>query len=165
MDKQYSNNNYTNTKCQIKLNGKLSRPFDEALGCRQGMIKSSDHYKAYIAPGLDALEDSMLGYWIGPICVSVSGVADDVYLLTDNPYKLQQLLVLANHYGRRYRITYGASKTKITITGSKVDMAYYKDVTTWKMDGEVVEVVDVNEHLGLVVSGERERKREMSTTG
>lgn len=160
---QYSYNNYSNTKCHIKRNGELSRAFDEELGVRQGVIRSSDHYKTYVGPGLDTLDQSNLGYRIGPICVSVSPVADDLYLLSDKPGKLQQLLHLASHYGDRYRIKYGASKTKITVTGSNIDIDYYKSVKPWKMDGEVVDVVDNNDHLGLVVSGEREEEKNINT--
>ena len=159
---QYSNNSYANTKCHIKKNGELSRAFVEELGVRQGMIRSSDDYKTYVSPVLDTLDQSNLGYWVGPICVSVSPVADDLYLLSDNPHKLQQLLLLAGHYGNRYRIKYGANKTKITVTGSKIDMEYYKSTKPWKMDGEVVEVVDNNEHLGLIASGEREEEKNIN---
>ena len=159
---QYSNNNYTNTKCHIKRNGEISRAFEEELGVRQGVPRSSDHYKTYVSPCLDTIDASRLGYWIGPICVSVAPVADDVYLLSDKPDKLQQLMFLAGHYGDRYRIKYGANKTKITVTGSKIDMDYYESVTPWKMDGKTVEVVKNNEHLGLVVSGERSEEKNIN---
>ena len=33
---QYSYNSYQNTRCQIKLDGQLSKPFEEELGVRQG---------------------------------------------------------------------------------------------------------------------------------
>ena len=94
--------------------------------------------------------------------MSVAPVADDVYLLSDKPDKLQQLMFLAGHYGDRYRIKYGANKTKITVTGSRIDMEYYKSTTPWKMDGDIVEVVDDNEHLGLVVSGERPEEKNIN---
>ena len=62
-------------------------------------------------------------------------------------------------YAKRYRLRYGASKTKITITGSNIDMRYYSEVNPWTLDGERVNVVSDNEHLGLVVSGEREEEK------
>ena len=36
---------------------------------------------------------------------------------------------------------------------------YFKEMSTWTMDDEKVEVVENNEHLGLVVSGEREEEK------
>ena len=51
----------------------------------------------------------------------VTGVADDDFLMSEDPIKLQGLIDIAEHYGKRYRITYGASKTKITVSGSEID--------------------------------------------
>ena len=91
--------------------------------------KSSDHYKIYIAPLLDTLDNSNLGVWIGNINVGVSGVADDVYLMSDKQTKLQAQMDIASHYVKMYRIRYGASKTKVTVVGSEIDRKYFQDVT------------------------------------
>ena len=48
---------------------------------------------------------------------------------------------------------FGADKTKVTITGSRQDMSYYKDINLWSLDGEPLAVTEDNEHLGLIVSG------------
>ena len=141
------------------MEGKLSRTIDEELGVLQGKIKSSDHYKIFVSPALESLDSSHLGYQLGPVCVGVSGVADDVYLISDMQDKLQQLISIAAHYGARYRTKYGASKTKITVTGSKVDMEYYAEVKPWTMEGTTIDVVSENEHLGLIVSGEKEEEK------
>ena len=85
--------------------------------------------KVYIAPLLDILEKSDLGVWIGPINVSVSGVADDCYLMSSTQSGLQGLIDIAEHYGERYKIKYGAAKTKITVIGSDIDMEYFSDTT------------------------------------
>ena len=90
---QASHYSYQNSLTKIKMKGHLSRDITEDLGVKQGRNKSSDHYKIYIAPLLDTLDSANLGVWVGPVNVSVSGVADDVYL-----------------YGRMYRIEYGALK-------------------------------------------------------
>ena len=57
------------------------------------------------------------------------------------------------HYGRRYRLTFGASKTKVTITGSKQDMSYCQDIPIWSLDGKKLAVTVDNDHLVLIVSG------------
>mgnify|MGYP003326027405 FL=1 len=88
------------------MNGQLSRPIGETLGVKQGNCKSSDHYTSYNKPVLDTIEDASLGIWIGPINTGVSGVADDDFLMSDDPVKLQGLIDIAEHYGKRYRITY-----------------------------------------------------------
>merc|ERR1712015_167808 len=112
---------YQDSLSKIKMNGELSRSIQETLGVKQGNSKSSDHYIAYNQPVLDTLDHASLGVWIGPVNTGVSGVADDDFLMSDDPVKLQGLIDIAEHYGIRYRITYGASKTKITVTGSDID--------------------------------------------
>ena len=77
----------------------------------------------------------------------------------DNQTNLQALLKIAAHYGKMYRIEYGASKTKITVVGSEIDSNYYKDVSPWKMNHEIVKVVEDNEHLGQIVSGKRQEEK------
>ena len=44
-------------------------------------------------------------------------------------------------------------KTKVTFTGSKHDMQYYKDLSLWTLNSEKLSVEENNEHLGLIVSG------------
>ena len=148
-----SHYSYQNSQSQIKMNGQLSRPINEILGVKQGHIRSSDHYTVYNGPVLDTLENATLGVWIGSVNTGVTGVADDDFLMSDDPTKLQGLIEIAEHYGKRYRITYGASKTKITVSGPEIDRVYYRDTTPWRMGDSIIKVVEDNEHLGQVVSG------------
>ena len=147
-----SYHSYENSLSKIKMNGQLSKEFKGKSCVKQGHINSSDHYKIYINPALETLDLSFLGIWIGPINVSGTGVADDLYLTSSSQSKLQALLDIASHYGNRYRIVYGASKTKITVVGSTIDMKYFSDTTPWTMDNERVKVVEDNDHLGRIVS-------------
>ena len=154
-----SHHSYQNSRSKIKMKGKLSSEFEEKLGVKQGHINSSDHYKVYINSALETLDVSNLGVWIGPVNVSATGVADDLYLTSDTKSKLQALLDIASHYGYRYKIKYGASKTKITVVGSQIDMQFYSDTKPWIMDGEQVKVVDNNDHLGQIVSGNKQEEK------
>ena len=150
---QYSNNTYKNTVSQVKQNGMLGRQFSEYKGTRQGDKRAAGHFKSYIKPCLLAANFSELGFWIGAICVTCVCVADDTYVLSGDPRQLQGAIDIVAHYGRRYRVIFGADKTKVTVTGSKVDMLYYKDINMWSLDGNPLPVTDDNEHLGLIVSG------------
>ena len=49
-----------------------------------------------------------------------------------------------SHYGKIYRITYGAAKTKVTVVGSEIDRKYFHDVKAWTMDNSTVLVVEDN---------------------
>ena len=156
---QYNKNYYRNTETKIKMNGKVSQKLTENLGVGQGKIRSSDHYKIYINPVLETLENANLGINIGPINVGISCVADDLYLLSDDQVKLQGLLDISQHYGQLYRIKYGASKTVISVVGSKLDMKFFEDVKPWHMDSLPVSVREDNDHLGLIISGLREEEK------
>ena len=156
---QYSNNIYQNTDSCIKMEGKLGRRFRTYKGSRQGHVKASGHFKAYINPCLTAANKSNLGFNIGPICVTAVCVADDAYVLSDCPRKLQGAINIVGHYGKRYRVVFGASKTKAVITGSKIDMQYYQDIKMWKLYDEKIDVSEDNEHLGIIVSGQEEETK------
>ena len=150
---QYSRNTYQNTVSHIKQDGKLGRQFREFKGARQGHKRASGHFKSYINPCLTTANSSNLGFWIGPICVSCVCVADDTYILSGTPRNLQALIDIVGHYSKRYQVVFGADKTKVTITGSKKDMDYYKDINIWYLHGEPLQVAEDNDHLGLIVSG------------
>ena len=150
---QYSNNTYQNTVSHIKQQGKLSRQVTEHKGQRQGHKRAAGNFKSYINPCLTTASSSQLGFWIGPICVTCLCVADDTYGVSNDPRKLQAIINIIAHYGKRYRLTFGPDKTKITVTGSRQDMAYYKDINLWSLGGVTLPVTEDNDHLGLVVSG------------
>ena len=150
---QYSKCTYRNTECHIKLNGKLSRKVVENKGNRQGHVRASGHFKVYINPCLLSLNSSNLGFFLGLLCITSVCVADDAYLLSSTPSGLQSAINTISHYAKRYQLQFNANKTKIVVTGSKIDMAYYKETSPWTLNGERIEVVDNNEHLGLIVAG------------
>ena len=155
----YSKNTYKNTECHMKVDDYLSRLVEEYKGNRQGHVRASGHFKVYINPCLLSLKSSKLGFNLGPLCTTAVCVADDAYLLSDSPSGMQGALDLISHYAKRYQLRFNAEKTKIVVTGSKLDMSFYKDTTPWTLNGEVVKVVDTNEHLGLLVSGAEEEQQ------
>ena len=149
---QYSRNIYQNTFCNIKQDGKLSREFQEHKGSRQGHKRASGHFKTYVNPCLTAANSAGLGFYIGSMFCVVC-VADDTYILSGDPRSLQALVDIIGHYGKRYRLTFGADKTVVTVTGSKHDILYYQDINIWSLYGEKLAVKEDNSHLGLIVSG------------
>ena len=56
-------------------------------------------------------------------------------------------------------MVFNASKTKAVVTGSKHDMEYFKKIKPWTLNGDSIDVVDTNDHLGLVVSGWNEEPK------
>ena len=43
--------------------------------------------------------------------------------------------------------------------GSELDKQYFKDILRWTMDGERVEVVENNEHLGQIISDVQQEQK------
>ena len=150
---RYSKHTYENTDCHIKMHDKISRKIHEHKGNRQGHVKASGHFKVYVNPCLKSLQNSNLGFQLGPLTVPVVCVAEDAYLLANTTSSLQALLDIMTHYANKYQLKFNAEKTKIVVTGSKPDMAFFKDIAPWTINGEKINVVDSNEHLGLVVAG------------
>ena len=72
---------------------------------------------------------------------------------------MQSALDIINFFGKRYRIVFNADKTKLVVTGSKIDMNYYQDISPWSLNGEKIAVVEENNHLGLIVSGLHEEEK------
>ena len=56
--------------------------------------------------------------------------------------KMQGLIDIIGHYGKRYRLIFGADKTKVTITGSKHEI--YQDINMWSLYGEKLKVSEDN---------------------
>ena len=92
-------------------------------------------------------------------------MADDTYILSDQPRNLQALIDIVGHYGRRYRLVFGADKTKITVTGSKHDMEYYQSINIWTLYDKNLTVEENNDHLGLIVSGIDEESKNVHKKG
>ena len=86
-------------------------------------------------------------------------VADDTYLCAGSPSALQAALNIVSYFGKKYRIIFNADKTKLVVTGSRIDMEYCRKVSHWTLDGTPIAVHETNEHLGLVVAGVNEEQR------
>ena len=134
------------------LNAVSSRTVS-SVGLRQGHVRESVHYKAYINPCLSVLNNSKLGFYIGPICVTAVSVADDINLLSSSPSSLQAALDLVSFFTRRYRIIFNTDKTKLVVTGSQIVMDYYQNINRCSLNNDPITVSEDNEHIGLIVSG------------
>ena len=82
-----------------------------------------------------------------------------MYLLSDSQSGLQAALNITAHHALRYHQRFNPSKTNAVVVGSKIDMAYFKDISPWTLYGKKLNVVETNEHLGLLVSGLNEEQK------
>ena len=115
---------------------------------RHPNVLASGHFKAYVNSCLLSLRNSNLGFELGPLTVTEVCVAFDAYLLATSPSGMQAALDIMSHYAKRYQLRFNADKTKIVVTVSKIDMTFFKETKPWKVNGEELNVVDCNDHLG-----------------
>ena len=81
-------------------------------------MRVSGHFKVYKNSCLISLNSSSLGYDLGPFTT---------YLLSNSPIGLQGALNIMSQYANQHQLKFNAGKTKIVVTGSKIDIAYYKE--------------------------------------
>ena len=80
--------------------------------------------------------------------------------------KPKDIIIYLHRYiiiGKRYRIVFNADKTKLVVTGSQIDMDYYREVSPWTLNGEQISVTEDNEHLSRVVSGRDEDEKNIDS--
>ncbi|CAC5425417.1 unnamed protein product [Mytilus coruscus] len=104
---------HKNTSCSIKWKNQLSQEFKVYQGVKQGGLLSADLYKLYIEDLLSLYENSTLGCKIGNININAVACADDIALLSDNPYDLQILVNHALQYSQLHYYTLQPQKSVV----------------------------------------------------
>ena len=76
-------------------------------GVRQGGVWSPTAYKIFINPLLDTLERNQLGAYLGIHYCGTPTVADDVTLISNDPYELQSMIDIQTSHAnsKRYLIS------------------------------------------------------------
>ena len=127
-------------------------------GLEQGGKNSSEFYKVYNNEQVETAQQSKLGVHLGgahPQVISAIAQADDVCLLTNDIFSLQNLLQLSLSYCKKYHVTLSAEKTKLQVFSNKAtwQQAYYDSVISpMNIDGESLAFVNETEHVGLIRS-------------
>ena len=135
---------YKGLESFVKWEGKLSEPFSERQGVRQGGIWSPTAYKHFLNPLLDSIAQSRLGLQIGSIFAGLVAVADDLLFMADNEEEMQCQLNVQGNYAGEERYNVSETKTK--------SMLYNKtcnQYSVFTMNGNDIEVVNSYKHLGL----------------
>ena len=85
--------------------------------------------------------------------VASIGQADDVALVSNDPHKLQGLILLAMQYASNYHIKMVPEKTKLlcyTPQGQEVDTRYWKSVSPIFMNSVKIPFTEEAEHVGIL---------------
>ena len=144
------------TVCEWRTH--LMGPISDLWGLEQGGKNSSDLYKVYNNDQLKAAQDSQLGVDLGgdvPLTISAIGQADDVALVSNDIFSLQNLLHLSLKYCERHHVTLRAEKTKLQVFSNKqTELASYyaKVVSPLTMGDTYLSFVEDAEHVGILRS-------------
>ena len=147
-----------NRRTICEWDGQLMGPICDTWGLEQGGKNSSDFYKVYNNIQLDVAQDSELGVDLGGsdhVVVSAIGQADDVVLVSNDIFALQNLLQLSLQYCKEHHVSLRADKTKLQVYSNKASFApayYAKAISPIIIDGHPVKFDEVVEHVGLLRS-------------
>ncbi|VDI60447.1 Hypothetical predicted protein [Mytilus galloprovincialis] len=102
---------YTELTSKVKWKGELSHQIIEQQGVRQGGIWSPSAYKIFVNSLLTTFEENQIGATIGSIYCGIPTVADDVTLITTDPYELQTMLDIQSSFANKNRYEISEQKS------------------------------------------------------
>ena len=148
----YINNRLSNRHTYCDWDRELLGPVVDEHGLEQGGCNSSDLYKVYNNELLTTAQDLHQGVDLGNnLIVSAVGQADDVGLLSNNLFKLFNILYLVLNYCQRYLVDLCADKTKLLMMTSRTDQ-HFIPFNPIKIKGQNIEFSNQAEHVGVTRS-------------
>ncbi|VDI12486.1 Hypothetical predicted protein [Mytilus galloprovincialis] len=133
---------YTELTSKVKWKGELSHQIIEQQGVRQGGIWSPSAYKIFVNSLLTTFEENQIGATIGSIYCGIPTVADDVTLITTDPYELQTMLDIQSSF---------ANKNRYEISEQKSVVLTFNDSSecNWHLNGKLMATPTSSTHLGI----------------
>ena len=148
----YVNNRLVNRHTYCDWDRELVGPVIDEHGLEQGGPNSSDLYKVYNNELLKTVQSLGQGVDIGNnVVVSAVGQADDIALLSNNIFKLFNILYLALQYCQKYQVDLCADKTKLLVM-TKNNNQLFIPYNPISIGGKQINFSDMAEHVGVIRS-------------
>ncbi|CAG2187660.1 unnamed protein product [Mytilus edulis] len=130
---------YTELTSTVKWKGELSHQIIEQQEVRQGGIWSPSAYKLFVNSLLIKFEENQIGATIGSIYFGIPTVADDVTLITTDPYELQTMLDIQSSF---------ANKNRYKISEQKFVVLTFNDSSecNWHLNGKLMATPTASTH-------------------
>ena len=135
---------YSDIRSEVKWERKVSKPFSEGLGIRQGGLTSADALNGRSDPLLNKLTSLPDGTHIGSVNTGAIMVADDLTLSSGTQKGLQALVKVAERDSACQRYLFSESKSRVQITSKK--KVPYEPIT---LNEHQLQVSEVETHLGI----------------
>ncbi|MCG8046395.1 MAG: reverse transcriptase domain-containing protein, partial [Candidatus Thiodiazotropha endolucinida] len=140
------NSLHHNSLTAVKWKGELSSTFVNCQGVRQGGVLSADLYKLYNNPLLDRIKSLGIGARIGDIDIQAPTCADDLTVLSNNPYDLQLLFNVCKDFSNMEGYVLHDLKSVVLKMNS---IRQYPSNEEWDLDGKPMPVVNSVTHMGI----------------
>ena len=149
-------NLYTDNMVKFTLGNNTTKWMKNNVGVRQGCIISPTLFNFYIEELIVRIRNSGYGVRVGDKKLGCLAYADDLVLMAESKEEMEELLKIADNYGKEWNLKYSARKCKVMEVNSKEE-------GQWVLGNNILEVVDKYNYLGLEiyqdgVGGEKQRK-------
>ncbi|VDH96186.1 Hypothetical predicted protein [Mytilus galloprovincialis] len=142
-------NLYENATSCVKWGNTMSnRLFNIEQGVRQGGAISADLYKVYINPLLQILSNSGLGAKIGNINCCAPTCADDIALISNNPFELQNMINIAVDFSQREGYLLQPQKS-VVLPIKTCNKMLDVEQGFWKLKNIDMPIVQDSSHIGI----------------
>ena len=146
----YMNNRLSNRLTYCSWEQDLMGPIFDQHGLEQGGCSASDCYKIYNNNLFETVQKSCQGVDFGNgLVISAVGQADDVALLSNDIFKLFNILHLALNYCKEYHVDLCADKTKLLHFSSSPDVSFvhYNPI---QVNDQHISFSSQAEHVGVI---------------
>ena len=117
---QLLQNMYQQVQYCVKLNGKVSKPFNSSIGVKQGCVLSPLLFNMYVSDIPDIFDDACHPVTVNSLTTNSMLFADDLVLLSESAEDIQRCLGKLENYCHQWGLTINQDKTKVIIFNKKV---------------------------------------------
>ncbi len=146
----------SDTSSRIVVGDFASDPVPKELGVSQGGINAPKKFDVHFTSTVESLKDSGLGvaapYGEDRSAASPSAFADDLFLVTDDPAEIAQMLYRVWCHAtleRRLELAHGRGKCAVVMVTTDPEEKRLFATNTWSVGGGIVAATDVYRCLGL----------------
>ena len=126
---------YSDLTAKVYWNNQISEPFQIHRGTKQGGIASTRDYVTSSNDQLEILNDSKIGFSIGPHYIGAPTVADDTICLATTPYELQLQLDVIAFCANREHYDIHPTKSSISNFNTKyINPAIEEPIPIWTLN-------------------------------
>ena len=147
---QYINNRLSNRLTYCDWEKEIMGPIADQHGLEQGGCNSSDLYKLYNNELLKTVQSSNQGIDMGDgLVISGVGQADDIALLSNDIYKLFNILSLTLNFCKKFNVELCPEKTKLLMITRNSDKKFIP-FNPISINGTEIDFSEQAEHVGVI---------------